>query len=191
MLKNQFANSISIPALKVAIGGSLFLAESKRFSTKSVGWYLNGKTVCTAGRSITVNVNGSSFIAEYKDFSTGSWGWHLSAKTVVTLPDNTNVGVQIGLNVTVSKSKENGQPEDGTEVSCQIGMNLTIVGSKETPDNGELTGVTAKGAARAAAPKTTAAKKVKPAPAPVAQAPAETAKPAPVVAPTINPSFVW
>jgi hypothetical protein len=32
-------------ALSIGIGGSTMLAEPKEFSTGSLGWYLNGKTV--------------------------------------------------------------------------------------------------------------------------------------------------
>ena len=32
-------------AVSIAIGGSTMLAEVKEFSTGSLGWYLNGKTV--------------------------------------------------------------------------------------------------------------------------------------------------
>jgi hypothetical protein len=48
------ANAKAIP---VKIGEVPLLAEVKEFSTKSLGWYLNGKTTIeVAGKTVTVQI---------------------------------------------------------------------------------------------------------------------------------------
>jgi hypothetical protein len=44
-------------AVPVTIGGSTMLAEPKEFSTGSLGWYLNGKTVIEInGAAVSVQI---------------------------------------------------------------------------------------------------------------------------------------
>jgi hypothetical protein len=43
--------------VKVSIDGNVMVAEKREFSTRSFGWYLNGKTVITvAGQPLNVQV---------------------------------------------------------------------------------------------------------------------------------------
>jgi hypothetical protein len=76
------------------------------------------KTLCTITRGdfrthaqpLTIKINGVDFQADAREFSTGSLGWYLNAKTAVEI-NGKKVSVQIGLNLTVSGSKE--LPKDG------------------------------------------------------------------------------
>jgi len=71
------------------------------------------KTKCAISRqqfaqdakSIEVIVNGTPMLAEVKEFSTGSLGWYLNNKITVKVGE-TAVTVQIGMNLTISGSKE-------------------------------------------------------------------------------------
>jgi len=71
------------------------------------------KTPCPISRQqfkehakpIEVTINGIPMQAPAREFSTGSLGWYLNGKMSVTI-DGKPVTVQIGLNLTVSGSKE-------------------------------------------------------------------------------------
>jgi len=55
-------------ALPVTVGGASMLAEPKEFSTGSLGWYLNGKTVVEInGVSVTVQIGMNMTIVGSKE----------------------------------------------------------------------------------------------------------------------------
>lgn len=71
------------------------------------------KTVCTITRKeflenaqdIEVIINGVKHTASPKEFSTGSFGWNINGKVSVKVGGET-VQCQLGMNLTVAKSKE-------------------------------------------------------------------------------------
>ncbi len=132
-------------ALNITIGGVATIAEMKEFSTGSVGYYANGLvrftlpgeatkgTFTSIAKDMPLLIDGMpALTATVKDFSTGSIGWNASGKIDIKLPNGQSVRCQVGLNLTVVKSKEmQADHKLGTSVKCQLGMNITVVGSKE------------------------------------------------------------
>lgn len=62
-----------------------------------------------SAKPIDVTLAGQPMVAEPKEFSTGSFGWYASGKARLKLADGTIVTCQVGLNLTVLRSKEAAQ----------------------------------------------------------------------------------
>jgi hypothetical protein len=142
--KSTFLSTAGI--LVANIGGTNIVATARRFSTGSMGWYLNGKVNVTVPAGITkddfglratpirVTIGGQTFEAKPSLFGTGSLGWVLNAKVTVN-----GHAVQIsGLRITIVKSKENPNVESGL-VKAQVGANIVAVGSKEWAEGAVVT----------------------------------------------------
>lgn len=71
--REQFRNNAK--PVMVTIAGVPVLAEVKEFSTGSLGWYLNGKTVIQIGdTAVTVQIGLNLTIVGSKELPTGSNG---------------------------------------------------------------------------------------------------------------------
>lgn len=103
--------------LALLAAGKVSLEQAQAFmvaaaaSPKSPGKRAEG-CECTrqqfkaGAKPIDVTLAGQPMVAEPKEFSTGSFGWYASGKARLKLADGTIVTCQVGLNLTVLRSKE-------------------------------------------------------------------------------------
>lgn len=141
--KSQFVRTAG--TLVATVNGASISGPARMFSSGSMGWNVNGKarvkvTPCPKddfglkNGAVSVVIAGQTLTANPKVFSSGSVGWYCNGK--VTVGD---YQVQVGLNLTVVKSKEMAAIPGG-EVQVQVGGNATVVKSKDWP-TGDILGI--------------------------------------------------
>lgn len=128
--KTQFVATAG--SVKVGVNGNVADCPAREFSTGSVGWNFSNKVLVPAAKTteyLTVQVGDNRVSAAPKHFQSGKKGWYYGGKMVVN-----GHNVQAGMNLVII--------EDGTDnVRVQVGINLTVLKSKEWPASGDPLGI--------------------------------------------------